>query len=218
MADSGKIAAAVVLLGVAGLGVAGWFALGGDGGDDQPGVEATPELAVTTPDAPAVLPGSSSVLSVPADAQPGSIAGRIADLQAQLRDEQAAQLAEAARLGEEIKALHAEVQQLEASAASLEEGELTRLGGRADKKGEKCDPAEPDSRACKRQAQLEGRVAEAQAGLQGLRDGIASTQGEIDALMVERTQALRAVDSLQERLRSDPELVELYAQLAEESR
>jgi hypothetical protein len=218
MADSGKLAAGILLIAVAGLGAAGWFVLGNkDSADAGPGVTASPEAEGPEPSVAPAADGVASVAPVISpDAEPGSLEARIADLQAQLRDEQQAQLAEAQRLGEEVQALRATIAQLEADIQGLEEGRLSRLDARQDKQSERCDPAEPDSRACKRQAALEEKLGAAEQDRAGLEDQLAQAREREQALLEQRTAALRAVDELAERQRSDPELVALIRQLAAE--
>ncbi len=216
MSDSGKIAGVVVLVGVLGLGVAGWFVLNsGDATDAELGQAATPEATADAPGTPTVLPESTAAIpQMPADAEPGSLEGRIADLQAQLRDEQTAALQESQRLGAEIQALRETIGSLEADIQALDDGKLARLDAREGKQGDRCDPAEPDSRACKRQAALQAKLGDATADRGAMEAELAAAQEQEQALMDQRTAALRLVDELAERQRSDPELVSLYQQLA----
>ena len=216
MADSGKIAGGVVVLGVAALLGGGWFLMG----RQSPASAPTPILDGPEPvEAGSADPVATAPPERPAvrdDAEPGSVEARIADLQAQWRDEQAVTIAEATELGGRIKAQQAAVAELEAQVLALRDGKLARLDTRQDKQGERCDPAEPESRACKRQAALRGKQQDAEAGVSALQEQIAAGQAQVEALLAERATALRAVDEIAERQRSDPELVRLYTQLAQE--
>jgi hypothetical protein len=213
MADSGKIAGGVVVLGVLVAGLGAWFLL------DRSPEPAVPPVAV--PDAPAAVVAPSAapvppvaVPTMPADAVPASVAGRIADLQAQIRDEQAEYIASSTRIGEEVQALRREQEVLEADIQDMDEGRLARLGSRGDKQEDRCDPAEPESRACKRQEALDLELGAAQQDRAALEQRQAELAGREQALLAERTYQLRAVDDCEARLRSDPELVRLYAELA----
>lgn len=214
MADSSRFAGGAVLLIAAAVAAVGWVVT-------RPGQEpegATVPTTVLEASAPAP-PAEASRMAVPmmpADAEPDSVAGRIADLQAELRDEQGAQLAEATRLGQEVQAEREYIAELQRDLAALEEGKLARLDARQGRQDDRCDPTEPDSRACKRQAALQGKLQDAEAGVAGLQEQIVAAQAGVEALLAQRTAALRAVDELEERLRSDPELIRLYAQLAQE--
>ena len=214
MADSGKIAGGVVSLGVIALLGGGWFLMSRQPPASAPFLDG-PEPVEAGPANPvAIAPPELPV--VRNDAEPGSVEARIADLQAQWRDEQAATIAEATELGERIKVQQAAVAELEAQVLALQDGKLARLDARQGKQGERCDPAEPESRACKRQAALQGKQQDAEAGASALQEQIVAGQAHVEALLAERVAALRAVDEIAERQRSDPELVRLYTQLAQE--
>lgn len=214
MADSGKIAGAVVLVGVLAAATAGWLAT--RSGDRPIPASAPPSVQQPVQQEPLIEATRTAVPMMPADADPDSVAGRIADLQAKLRDEQANQLAEATRLGQEIQAERDGIAELEATVAGLEDGKLAWLDAREGKQEDRCDPSEPDSRACKRQAALQGKLQDAEAGVAGLRAQITEAEAGVEALLAQRTTALLAVDEIEDRLRSDPELVRLYTQLAQE--
>jgi hypothetical protein len=217
MADSGKLAAGVLLLGVAALGGGAFFLLrGSEPTDPAPGPVAEIPSAEAAAEPVAALP--AGVPSVPAGADPDSVAGRIADLQARIRDEQAEHIAASTALGERVQALRAEMASLEGQIQALDEGKLARLSGKEGKQDDRCDPAEPESRACKRQAALQGRIGDAQAERAAHEARLAEARAEEERLLAERAEHLRAVDTCAERLRGDPELVELYAKLAAESR
>jgi hypothetical protein len=214
MADSGRIAGGIVVLGLLAAGAGAWFFLG-RGGESTTTRVTVPDAptVVATPDAP-VPP--VAVPRMPAEVDPDSVAGRIADLQAQIRDEQAEHLAASTDLGEQVQALREERAEIEADIRAMDDGRLARLGSRGDKQEERCDPAEPESRACKRQATLEAKLGAAQADRAGLEQRLVELASQEEALLAERTEHLRAVDDCEARLRSDPELVRLYAELAQE--
>lgn len=216
VADSGKLAAGIVALGVVLLGGGGWLLLRPDA--PAPATDAAPAReeapASSAPQALAPRAGATPVSAAVVD--PDSTAGRIADLQARIRDEQTAHLAASTDLGERIRILREEQTQLEASIEALEQGRMARIGSRGDKQGERCDPAQPDSRACKRQAALEGKLDEAEAEREALVGRLSQAREQEQALLTERAEHLRAVDTCEERLRSDPELVELIRRLAEQ--
>lgn len=213
MADSGKIAGGVVVLGVLAAGLSAWFFLGRS---DEP---AAPLVVV--PEAPVVGPAPSdapvppvAVPMMPADVDPDSVAGRIADLQARIRDEQAEHLTASTSIGDQVQALRSEREALEADIQAMDDGRLARLGSRGDKQEERCDPAEPESRACKRQAALDAKLGAAQADRASLEQRLVELASQEEPLLAERAEHLRAVDDCEARLRSDPELVRLYAELA----
>ncbi len=215
MADSGKLAAGLMVLVIAGLGAGAWFLPRGERASLE--APAAPGPVVEAPAREAAPAARPDLPVVPADADP-DLVGRIADLQAQIRDEQAAHLAASTALGERIGALRLEIQALEDEARALEEGRMARLETREGKQEGRCDPAEPESRACKRQAALQGKREEAAAQAGEIASRVETLGDQEQALLLERTEHLRAVDSCAERLRSDPELVVLYAQLAEQAR
>jgi hypothetical protein len=218
MADSGKLAAGILLVGVIGLGAAAWFVRGAGGGAEaELGVAVDPRPAASSTNAaPAVggvVPRSPAPSSAP---DSGSLEARIADLQARLREEQQAQLDQSQRLGEEILALRASIAELEGEIQALEAGRMARLDARQGKQAERCDPEEPESRACKRQAALEEKLGSAEEDRGSLEAALSQARAREQALLEERSAALRAVDELAERQRSDPELVALIRQLAAE--
>ena len=87
--------------------------------------------------------------------------------------------------------------------------------GRGHESEGKCDPSEPDSRACKRQVALQERVGEVEASRAALESELVELQALEEQLLAWRAEQLRGVDSVEEKLHSDPELVSLYTQLAE---
>ncbi len=215
MADSSKIAAGLVVVVVAAAVGGGWWMMRDRSEGPMPAAESTESGPATQPEAmPGTAPSASPKATGPAPA-PGSVAARIADIEATLREQQVQHLAEATRLGEEVHALRARIEELEQSIRQLEEGKLTRLSTREGKSEDKCNPADPDSRACKRQAALEARVGEAQADKAGLEGQVSELKAEEERLLAERVQQLRAVDEVEDKLKNDPELRSLYTQLAQ---
>ncbi|MFH1463884.1 MAG: hypothetical protein ABIO70_05830 [Pseudomonadota bacterium] len=209
MAEPARIAAGVVIVGLALAGGGAWWALPRRTAP-APSASAPPEVRAQDVRTPTTAARPASAGPDPA---PGSIEARIADIEAALRDEQASEAAEAVRISGEVTALREQIAALEAQAEARRAGALARIDQRAERTGERCDPAEPDSRACRHLAALAEKQEAVASEIKELVTAIAALRQQEQALLAERTKHLAQADAAAARMREDPELQALYRQL-----